>query len=129
MISEDSNDFETSKTYVLSWDCEGLESVICISDIAKEETWQALKKDHAQDDNLSGRTQSVTSIVSMLAMRAKFNSHRFYEIYAIDVDDGITSDDIKDWFESAPQEMADLIRKRGRKLYSDRRDKRRIRIE
>ena len=65
----------------------------------------------------------------MLAMRAKFNSHRFYEIYAIDVDDGITSDDIKDWFESAPQEMADLIRKRGRKLYSDRRDKRRIRIE
>jgi hypothetical protein len=129
VISEDSNDFEISKTYVLSWDCEGLESVICISDIAREETWQALKKDHTKEDNTSGRTESVTSIVGRLVMRARFNSHRFYEIYAIDVDDGITSDDIRDWFESAPLEMADLIRKRGRKLYSDRRDKRRIRIE
>jgi len=124
----DEDDKEIPKTYVLSWDCEGLESVVCISDIAKQETWAALKRTHYDNDEFKGRHETVSSIVGKLTMRARFNSRRFYEIYAIDVDDGITSDDIRDWFESAPQEMADLIRKRGRKLYSDRQTPSRVKI-
>ena len=88
----------------------------------------ALKRTHDDNDEFKGRYESVSSIVGKLTMRARFNPQRFYEIYAIDVDDGVTSDDIRDWFESAPQEITDLIRKRGRKLYSDRQTPSRIKI-
>lgn len=107
-----------SHTYVLSWDCNGLESCINISDIEKEEMWAALK-DTEQNPG-KGRPNSVSSIVNMLMLRARFNSQRHYEIYAIDTDDDITAQDIKDGFEDRPQVMADLVRSRGRKLYSDR---------
>jgi len=117
-----------SKSYVLSWDCTGLESVICVSDIAKEETWQALMRDHTKDDDWSGRSETATSIVWKLMMRARFNTHRHYEIYIVEVDDTITPDDIRDWFDQSPQDTADLIRARGRQLYSDRLQSKKVRI-
>lgn len=114
------NDNYSAKTYVLSWDCTGLESVICLSDVAKEETWQALTQDHTQDNGGRGRADSVSHIVYRLTMRARFNSQRFYEIYLIDVDESITGDNLKQMFDDAPQVMVDLVRSRGRMLYSDR---------
>ncbi len=128
MIIDSDEETDIVHTYVLSWDCTGLESVICISDMAKEETWAALLKDHNIDDHRNGRRPTVTGLVHSLMMRARFNPQRFYEIYAIDVADGITSGDIREWFDSAPQQMAELIRARGRKIYSDRRNTKEVRI-
>jgi hypothetical protein len=118
----------TVNTFVLSWDQEGLEAVVPVSEIERERTWQALKQDF-DDPKIDNRLESVTAIVGRLMMRAKFNSHRHYEIYAIDVEDGITSDDVRDMFDQNPQASADLIRERGRMLYSDRRLKNKIKIE
>lgn len=105
-----------SHTYVLSWDCTGLEAVVNISDIEKEKMWSVLK----ESDNEKSRGPSVNSIVNMLMLRARFNTQRHYEIYCIDTDDTITEEDLRSQFDDNPQGMADLIRDRGRQLYSDR---------
>lgn len=107
-----------SHTYILSWDCHGLEACINISDIDKENMWAALKE--TDPDSNKGRTVTISSIVNAIILRARYNSQRHYEIYAIDTDDNITAQDLRDGFEDQPQAMADLIRARGRKLYSDR---------
>jgi len=107
-----------SHTYLLSWDCLGLEACINISDIDKEIMWDALKD--TGDNSNQGRPQSVGSIVNMLQLRARYNNQRFYEIYVVDTDDTVTADDLKSMFDDDPQGSADLIRQRGRVLYSDR---------
>ena len=105
-----------SHTYVLSWDCTGLEAVVNISDIEKEKMWSVLK----DADSGKSRGPSVNNIVNMLMLRARFNTQRHYEIYCIDTDDTITEEDLRRQFDDNPQGMADLIRDRGRQLYSDR---------
>lgn len=114
------NDNYSAKTYLLSWDCTGLESVVCLSDIAKEETWQALQQDHTHYNGGKGRADSISDIVYRITMRARFNTQRFYEIYLIDVDESISDNELREWFDNEPQAMADLVRSRGRVLYSDR---------
>jgi hypothetical protein len=115
-----------SHTFVLSWDCTGLEACINVSDIDKERMWDALKS--ADDNPNKGRPHTVGSLVNMLMLRARFNTQRHYEIYAIDTDDSITACDLRELFEQDPQAGAELIRDRGRKLYSDRIDFGRVAI-
>ena len=115
-----------SHTYILSWDCHGLEACINISDIDKENMWESLK--NTGDNSNQGRPQSVGSIVHMLQMRARYNSQRFYEIYTIDTEDGVSAEDLRALFENDPQGSAELIRERGRKLYSDRQNDSAIKI-
>lgn len=67
--------------------------------------------------------------LNALIMRARYNPQRHYEIYTVDVDPSITAEDMIDMFTESPQGMADLIRARGNKLYSDRMDKRQVVIE
>lgn len=107
-----------SHTYILSWDCQGLEAVVNISDIEKEQMWEVLKS--TGDNPNKGRSNTVSSIVGMITLRARFNSQRHYEIYCIDTDDNISAEDFRTLFEENPQGMADLVRERGRQLYSDR---------
>jgi len=106
-----------SHTYLLSWDCLGLEACINISDIDKEKMWSALKNDES-----SGRTPTVNSIVNMIMLRARYNNQRHYEIYLIETDDSISREDLVQMFDDSPQSAADLMRSRGTKLYSDRYD-------
>ena len=115
-----------SHTYLLSWDCHGLEAVVNISDIEKEQMWSALKE--TKTDSNKGRSNTINSIVNMIVIRAKYNSQRHYEIYCIDTDDNISADDFRIMFEDNPQGMADLIRERGRQLYSDRQRENEIKI-
>jgi hypothetical protein len=115
-----------SHTYLLSWDCTGLEAVVNISDIEKEEMWATLKE--TKENPNKGRTNTVGGIVNMIVLRARFNSQRHYEIYCIDTEDHITAEDFRTMFEEDPQHMADLIRERGRKLYSDRQKDNEIKI-
>ena len=114
-----------SHTYVLSWDCYGLEACINISDIDKEIMWDALK---GTDDSNKGRPHTVNSLVNMLVLRARYNSQRHYEIYAVDTESHVSAGDLRDMFENDPQGSADLIRARGRELYSDRQKDHTIKI-
>jgi len=97
--------------FLLSWDMLGIEAVINITDIEKEATWNALQ------DQPGPR---LSSIVNSVMMRARMNSQRHYEVYTVTMESSITEDDVKEMFETNSQGMAELIRERGRKVYSDR---------
>jgi hypothetical protein len=101
-----------SNLFLVSWDCQGLEAVINITDYEKETTWATLKNEDPP--------VRLGSMVNHLMLRARANSQRHYEIYTMQVEEGITDEDIRGMFGNDPQGSADLIRDRGNKIYSDR---------
>jgi len=101
-----------SNLFLVSWDCTGLEAVINVTDYEKETTWATLKNEDPP--------VKLGSMVNHLILRARANSQRHYEIYTMNVEEGISDEDIRGMFESDPQGSADLIRDRGNKIYSDR---------
>ena len=103
-----------SNLFLVSWDCTGLEAVINVTDYEKEATWATLK----DEDTLT----NLSSMVRHLMLRARANPQRHYEIYTMNVQEGISDEDIRGMFESDPQGSADLVRDRGNQIYSDRRD-------
>lgn len=109
--------------FLLSWDQEGLESCINITELDRKIMWDILA-----DKKSQGRGTTINSIVHSIMLRARFNSQRHYEIYSIVVDSTVTDQDLRDLFELDPQGAAKLIRSRGRCLHSDRRNKQKILI-
>lgn len=108
----------TSNAYIFAWDQTGIESIIPISkyeDIDRDNTMRILADQPVEKNNLG-------QILSTLTLRARFNQHRHYEIYAIDCGFDIDEEEWRKIWEENPQETADLIRKRGVKIYSDRQD-------
>ena len=103
-----------SNLFLVSWDCQGLEAVINITAYEKETTWATLKNEDPP--------VKLGSMVNHLMLRARANSQRHYEIYTMQVEEGITDEDIRGMFSNDPQGSADLIRDRGNKIYSDRRN-------
>lgn len=102
-----------SNIFILAWDMYGLESCINASELDREKTFAVLADKPA-------RSQNLGSILQSLTLRARFNVHRRYEIYSIAVDPSITREELVRQFDENPQDMADLIRTRGNKIYSDR---------
>lgn len=98
--------------FILSWDMLGLDSVVNVTNLEKEITWSVL-----QDQKPSPR---LGSIVNGIIMRARANSQRHYEVYTVTMDETVTDEDVRAMFDANPQGMADLIRDRGNKIYSDR---------
>ena len=96
--------------------CPGARIVV----IEKEAAWATLK-DEDTPTNLG-------SMVRHLMLRAQANPQRHYEIYTITAVDGITDEDIRGMFDNDPQGSADLIRDRGHRMYSDRVDKKTVKI-
>jgi len=107
----------TVNAFVLSWDCEGIEAVVPITQYEEHEHQNLV-------DILAGKDRTrnpLDNILTMLLMRARFNPQRNYEIYAIDCEKYVQDSDWRVMFEECPQETADMVRERGVKLYSDRR--------
>jgi DNA-binding CsgD family transcriptional regulator len=99
------------RTFCVMWDCNGLEAVGEVVDPALK-TWAVLANKPVPREDFN---------VLHWQMRARTNTQRCYEIYAIGVDGNITQEDIAEMFKTDPQYAADLIRARGEKIYSDRR--------
>ncbi|WP_396189378.1 hypothetical protein [Flavobacterium sp.] len=110
---------ENTTLFLLSWDCNGLESVISVTENEKQVMWAKL-----QDKP----PPTLNGLYTALLLRARYNSQRHYEIYSIRVEDTITEQDIREQFAANPQGMAELIRERGNKLYSDRLDQKTTKI-
>lgn len=98
--------------YLLSWDCYGIETVVNVTELDKEAMWAELS-----DQQLN---RGIGSMLHAIMLRARFNPHRHYEIYTVTVDENITEEDLRQMFEDNPQGMAELVRERGRKIFSDR---------
>lgn len=109
----------TTNAYIFAWDQTGIESIIPISKyehIDRDNTMRILADQPIVPNNLG-------QIVASLKLRARYNSQRHYEIYAIDCDFDIDEQEWRKIWEDDPQGTADLIRARGVKLYSDRADR------
>lgn len=123
-----------TRLFVLSWDQLGIEGVVDVTemeerrlDAEKQKVWDILQ-DKDKNNSFEGRDNDIGSIVRLMTLRAKFNNHRHYEIYSVNTDYSITADDMRTMFENDPQGSADLIRARGKKLYSNRLDQAKVYI-
>ncbi len=95
------------------WDCLGLESIVCVSDIEQQILLETLK---------TGQRPRHIQAPNLLhwKLRAQANPQRHYEIYLFSAEPGITEQDIVDMFTANPQVAADTIRRLGHQFYSDR---------
>jgi hypothetical protein len=101
------------RTFCVMWDCTGLEAIGEFVDPAMK-TWAVLANKPVPREDFN---------VFHWQLRAQYNTHRHYEIYAIRVDSSITQEDIVAMFKTDAQYAADLIRARGERIYGDRRTK------
>ena len=115
----DEDEESRPRTFCVMWDCNGLESIGEIVDPALK-TWAVLANKPVPREDFN---------IEHWKLRARYNTQRCYEIYAIGVEGSITQEDLAEMFKQDPQYAADLIRAKGEKLYSDRRsDKEKIAI-
>lgn len=68
----------------------------------------------------NAKPPNLNSLVQTLLWRARMNTQRRYEIYTVGVASSVTEKQLLDMFELNPQGMAELVRERGTKIYSDR---------
>lgn len=98
--------------FAIMWDCHGLESCQRVPSPA-DTTFALLKGD---------KLPELPNIMHW-ELRARYNTHRHYEIYIISAQPGIEREDIVAMFEANPQSAADTIRRIGHCYYSDRQTK------
>lgn len=110
----------SGKQFVVMWCEEGLECVYPVTDIEYETFLCAMQDKKPATD--------VNHAISTMVLRARYNTQRHYEIYAVGAADGIEREDIEGMFACDPQMGADIIRERGAKIYSDRREEKRVMI-
>jgi hypothetical protein len=100
-----------SNIFIVSWDMTGLECIIDAHELQGEDVMRALRGD---------KGSKLGQTLFYLTMRARANTHRHYEIYTIHTTPEITKETLAELFNENPQAGADLIRKHGSKIYSDR---------
>jgi hypothetical protein len=109
-----------SHQFLIMWCNEGLDCCIDITEDQQRRMWQQLKGELV--------SESAIPNLNHIMLRARFNTHRHYEIYTCEATDGITAEDICEMFEVSPQTAADTIRRLGHCLHSDRATKDRVLI-
>jgi hypothetical protein len=96
--------------YLLSWDDLGIEMVFDIDASQSKRVEAALKEERYEH-------RDPAEILEMALLRARFNSHRNYEVYAIQMPESLSETEVAEMFEKNFQIMTELVRKKGVKLY------------
>jgi len=114
----------TTNAYIFSWDQTGIEAIVPITQYEHHDKNQLINllKDKPRERN------PLDSIVRAMVLRARYNTQRHYEIYAVDCAEGMNEEFWREQWEECPQATADLIRERGHKIYSDRANTKQIKI-
>lgn len=104
----------TKNAFLFAWDTYGIESIIPITqyEFLDKNNLLSMLADKPVEKN------PLPAIIRNLILRAQVNSHRFYEVYAIDCDEEFTEEFWKEQWNEHPQATAELIRERGYKLFS-----------
>lgn len=106
----------TTNAFIFSWDQHGIESIVPITGY---EHWDKQNLIKILSDKPTQRNP-LDVIVRNLIIRAQINSHRHYEIYAIDCSSELDEEFWWKQWKEEPQFTAELIRDRGHKLHSSR---------
>lgn len=94
--------------YIVSWDCEGVEFFDEITE-HHPDNWAK----HHLFDSIKGGAKVEKPLgfsITALKLRARFNTHRHYEIYVFTSDSSISPEEIREWFIADPQSFADWVR-------------------
>jgi len=94
----------TYNKFLIVWHIHGVEAVIDLDNINQAYIASTLKDE-------PGSTAS--HYINYYLMRARFNAHRNYEIWGINLPTGTTEDDVFNWFDHNTQAIVDLIRSHG----------------
>lgn len=105
----------TTNAFLFSWDCTGVEAIIPITEYEDWDTANAFNVLEGKAKTANPLNQTISAIL----MRARANPQRFYEVYTVDCDPGISETDWRDMWDASPQMCADMIRKSGVKLYGE----------
>jgi hypothetical protein len=102
--------------FLVSWDMYGIERCVQI------DKFEQLDDEILMETIRTGEQQPdmFADLVNKMLLRARFNPHRCYEVYAFQTSVDMTEDEVVDMFNATPQRSADLIRTAGVKLYSSR---------
>lgn len=102
----------TSKTrvYICMWDENGFE---VLKDCSSWERQSLL-------DTIAGKKLSTPPVnLKAMTMRARFNPQRNYEIWTFNAVEELDEDTLWSYADENPQALVDMIRSRGKQLYSN----------
>jgi len=101
----------SAKLYIAYWDTLGFECILDVTSYDKKAMWAALSD------------KSVPNVIPLhqMIMRAKFNPQRFPEIWTFQSEVDLKT--LIKYSKDLPQELVDLIREHGTKVYVTHRDK------
>jgi len=106
-------DYEDNGQYngfILAWDTDGLETVFNVDEAISKRTESALKEERTTGAN-------PNDIINMCLLRARYNSHRNYKVYAISLPASTTTAEVAKWFEDNFNGITNLIQQKGLKLW------------
>jgi hypothetical protein len=92
-------------TWAITWDDLSIDGLVNLTAVECEDTLRRLQ-DGSSIDN-------VTRLLRMMMLRSRLNGHRSPEVWVFDSDEGVSEDQIRDWFRSAPDAAKALIRAKG----------------
>lgn len=101
--------------YLAYFDSLGFEAIIDLMPFEKDLTWSALK----------GQPPTMRLPVNMMLMRAQANPQRFPEIWTFQSE--VDKKELWSYARDNPQELANLIREHGSKVFTTPREKELIR--
>lgn len=110
MTRSTEDDEEGYHRFLLSWDDLGIEMVFDIDAERSKKVEAALKGE-------THKYQDPGQLLEMAKLRARYNSHRNYEIYAIAMPEHLAEEMVREMFDKDFKIMRDLIRKRGLKIH------------
>lgn len=100
---------DESNLWLVSFDIEGFEAIINVSEAYIDESMEAL----VNDDYKS----KLGSTYHMMEFRARFNEQRRPQIYTFRASSDITEETLRNLANENPQFLADFVRENGKKLY------------
>jgi hypothetical protein len=99
-----------SKVYICMWDENGFET---IADCTSWERESFL-------NTIAGKELTPAPVnLQAMTMRARFNPQRAYEIWTFNTTEELDEDTLWSYAEDTPQALVDMIRARGKQLYSN----------
>ena len=109
---------KTKNAFIFMWDIFGVESIVPITEFEYWDEGQLIEI--LKGNQTTSKPNPISTMIASMKLRARYNTQRHYEIYAIDCDSDISKEDWESMWQDNPQSCADLIRERGLKIHSDR---------
>ena len=98
--------------FLITWDTAGVEAIVPIGEWREANIAAKLS---GQDE-----PHNIGSTYNALLLRARFNGHRFPQVWGVNVDDSITEADLRSLPE---QELVNLVKAHGVKFFGGRKEK------